>query len=140
MASKSCPAKTWGFLKTFLVYLLVETKKFFLSITIEPITFLNALGGGIAGGAQQVVNLQIKKICEQEFEFNQTICDNLNSGLYDEEQDAVQIRLNNFHLIGNYIQAPPPIVYTLFIGAISDRVGRKPLMLALETLGGPSFR
>ena len=106
-----------------------ETRDFLRSITIEPISFLFAFGNAIATGAQQVNNLQILKICQYELDYNSTICDNLGQDEWEDQQNEVQVRLNNFHLIGSHIHSPPPIIYALFIGAISDRFGRRPLML-----------
>ena len=107
---------------------------FFLSLSVEPIALLHTFGKSLANGAQQVANLEMEKICKFELEYNDTVCDNLNGGDWDDEQNEVQIRLNNFVMIGSYLQALPPILFTLVMGAISDRVGRKPLII-LPILG-----
>ena len=116
-------------LKNFPARILASTKVFLLGLTIEPLMFLNKFGDKIADGAQQVNNLQIQKICQYEFGYNETICGDLGNDAYDDIQNDVQVRLNNFHLLSNYIQSPPPILYTLFIGAISDRIGRRPMLI-----------
>ena len=108
--------------------------KYIKSISLEPAIFLLALALGLINGAQINLDLVIWKICNIELNFTKEICDNLSLDENNDYEIEVQKRLQNFEMVLEWIRSVPSFVYTLFIGALSDKFGRKPLIL-LPLLG-----
>ena len=67
------------------------------------------------------------KVCHLEFGHEESICQNLSE--HKSVQAQVQIRTNNFEMVGNYLSTIPAIVYSFFVGSLSDKYGRKPCIL-----------
>ncbi len=63
------------------------------------------------------------------FGHNDTACKDLNSFPNETIKDEVQVFSNNFDIKSQWFGAVPAIVYSVFAGALSDRYGRKPLMV-----------
>jgi len=57
------------------------------------------------------------------------ICENLGDDVNRDIQDDVQIRVNNFQTNSLWISSVPGIIYSLYAGPISDKLGRKPLLM-----------
>lgn len=71
----------------------------------------------------------VLKACAVSLGYNDTICDDLSGEGNDQVQDETQVHLNKFEIANQYISSVPAIIYSLFIGALSDKYGRKPLIL-----------
>ena len=55
--------------------------------------------------------------------YEEHICKNLTA--FTEIQNEVQIRTNNFEIVGKWLGWWPTIVYSFFVGSLSDEYGRK---------------
>ncbi|XP_059097126.1 lysosomal proton-coupled steroid conjugate and bile acid symporter SLC46A3-like [Tigriopus californicus] len=104
-------------------------KAFWNSITIEPMLFIYILGGATVTGAALNTNLLIRKICLADLHFNETVCDHLDLPENDDYENEVQLQVNNFQMIGQWIGAIPALILALFAGGLSDDIGRKPLLI-----------
>ena len=58
------------------------------NITVEPVMFLFFFSGSL--DSISLSQLKIVKSCKIDFGFNDTVCDNLVSGNFSEENDMVQ--------------------------------------------------
>ena len=96
-------------------------------ITLEPLTFCVQFGISLIMGAEVSTNMLLRKICVQELNYNETICDNLNksSDIFNE----VQKNGNNFLMVSGWIERTPGLVYALFAGSLADKFGYKPILL-----------
>ena len=109
-------------------------KEFLKTITLEPAAIPYAMGFGILNGAAIQTDLVIWKICHIQLNQTQEICDNLSADENSDIEFEVQRRLQDFEMITQWIKSAPTFVYAFFIGALSDRFGRKPIIL-LPMLG-----
>ena len=96
-------------------------------ITLEPVSFCLAFGIALIVGAEVSTNLLLRKICIQELNYTELICDNLNksSDIFNE----VQKRGNNFLMVSGWIESVPALVFSLFVGSLADKYGFKPFLL-----------
>ena len=96
-------------------------------ITLEPLCFCVSFGIALIMGAEVSTNMLLHKICVQELNYNETICDNLNksSDIFNE----VQKEGNNFLMVAGWIERTPGLVYALFAGSLADKFGYKPILL-----------
>ena len=100
-------------------------------ITLEPVIFLFAFGYSVFNKQLQT-NLLLWKVCHVELGHVESICDNLTA--HNEIQNKVQIRVNNFEIVGEWLSQWPSILYSFFAGSLSDSYGRKPCLI-LPILG-----
>ena len=107
----------------FATKMLQKLKK---HISLEPVIFLWAFGWSILNSAKVEKNLLIWKICHLELGYNETICNDLSSQSNTEIMEEVQIRLNNFEMVGQWLSSTPGVLYSFFVGSLSDDFGRKP--------------
>eukprot|EP00094_Tigriopus_californicus_P006556 TCALIF_06312-PA protein Name:"Similar to slc46a1 Proton-coupled folate transporter (Xenopus laevis)" AED:0.00 eAED:0.00 QI:52/1/1/1/0.8/1/6/0/439 len=103
---------------------------FWASITVEPAIFFLWVGLGILTGSEVETNFKLWKACSISLGYNDTICDDLSAEGNDHIQDETQVYLNKFEIVNQYISSTPVIIYSMFIGALSDKYGRKALILA----------
>ena len=103
--------------------MLKKLKKY---ISLEPVIFLWAFGWSILGSTKVEKNLLIWKICHLELEYNETICTDLTHENNSDIMAEVQIRLNNFEMVGTWLSSTPGVIYSFFIGSLSDDFGFKP--------------
>ena len=96
-------------------------------ITIEPVILLFAVAYSVLSSAQVQTNLLMWKICHLDMNYEDKICKNLSE--HEEIQNEVQIRTNNFEIVGRWIALWPSVVYSFFAGSLSDDYGRKPCMI-----------
>ena len=96
-------------------------------ITLEPVIFLFAFAYSIILSMQTQTNLLIWKVCTLENNHSEEVCGNLSS--FSDIQANVQIRVNNFELVQNILQQWPSVIYSFFVGSLSDEYGRKPCIL-----------
>ena len=114
---------------------------FFKSIKVEPIIFLNHLGTSLIG--VQTENLTLEKACKAgsvffgNKTFSDEICDNLTNGSFKYEQEYVQSVANRSESILLWLYLIPLLIFSLFVGAWSDIVGRK--VLIILSLTGSMF-
>ena len=102
---------------------------FLKTITIEPVIFLFIMGNYILLGSQIPTNILIYKICHIELNNTEEVCNNLGDESNKLVQDEVQILTNNFQMKGQWITSVPGILFSLYAGPLSDKFGRKPLMM-----------
>ena len=67
---------------------IATTKNIVRNITVEPVMFLYFFSGNL--DSISLSQLKIIKSCKHDFDFNDTVCDNLLGGNYTEENDMVQ--------------------------------------------------
>ncbi|KAK6626714.1 hypothetical protein RUM44_009190 [Polyplax serrata] len=99
-------------------------------ITVEPTMFLYMLAFMVTSVVEQA--FFIYKACRVDLGFPEEICKNLTQ--YKEKNKEVQVVVSTFHQNNDIASHLIPIVLALFIGAWSDRRGRK--LLLLLGLGG----
>ena len=96
-------------------------------ITLEPLSFCVSFGIALIMGAEVSTNMLLRKICVQQLNYTEWICDNLNksSDIFNE----IQKKGNNFLMVSGWIESAPALVYSLFVGSLADQFGFKPLLL-----------
>ena len=98
-------------------------------ITLEPGIFCILVGTFFVSGPEISTNLLLWKICHIKFGYNETVCDNLSADENNDIENEVQIAANNFKLSETFVIAAPGFIAAIFAGALSDRYGRKKLMI-----------
>uniref|UniRef100_V5I9A0 Proton-coupled folate transporter n=1 Tax=Anoplophora glabripennis TaxID=217634 RepID=V5I9A0_ANOGL len=99
-------------------------------ITVEPIMVLYMMAFMTTTVIEQ--SFFVYKACTVNHGYNNTICENINEKQYENITKEVQVTVSTFHLWNNVAGHGVPIILALFIGAWSDRRGRKlPLLLGL---------
>ena len=112
------------------------------TITIEPVIFLFIVGTYILMGSQIPTNILIYKICHIELNYTEEVCEHLGDDSNRDTEEEVQVLVNNFQMKANWIVAVPGIFFSLYAGPLSDRFGRKPVLMipilgtALQAFGG----
>ncbi|KAF5293911.1 hypothetical protein FQA39_LY13616 [Lamprigera yunnana] len=102
-------------------------------ITIEPLLCCYLMATILCGPA--LTNLEFEKSCKANEGFNDTICDAILSGTYEEqnftkENNIVQQNMITMHSWQSPLQSVMPIILVLFLGSYSDRHKiRKPFLL-----------
>jgi hypothetical protein len=91
-------------------------KIIFSSITLEPALLLMQLGRFILEGAQIQTDLLLWKICHLEMNYSSEICSNLTLDEYDNINNIVQERANDFLMISEWLISGPALVFSLFAG------------------------
>ncbi|XP_038074989.1 proton-coupled folate transporter-like [Patiria miniata] len=98
------------------------------SVTVEPVLFLFMMSLFMMLTTNQL--LFIKKVCASHFD--ETICSNLSA--FKDEEDVVQTEASHWILFFSICTNVPGAFMSMFLGATSDRVGRKYIM-CLPPLG-----
>lgn len=99
-------------------------------ITVEPTMILYMMAFMITSVVEQ--SFYIFKACTVNHGFNSTICHNINEPEYKNITKEVQTTVTKFHILNNIAGHLVPIVLAFFIGAWSDKRGRKsPLLIGL---------
>lgn len=96
------------------------------NLTLEPVMLLDGLSYSIMIVA--VENLQMDKICLVNLNYTQEVCGNLSA--YPEENLEHQKAFSVFGMWYGVLTAILPLFFVLFVGAWSDKYGRKPPLLA----------
>ena len=78
--------------------------------------FFITFGGTIERGAQITTNLLIDKICHGELNYPDDICANLTNDGFEDFNDEVQKKVNNFLMVSEWIGRTPAFVYSFFGG------------------------
>lgn len=98
------------------------------SISVEPVFLLD--GFAFSNMVVHVESLQFDKICKVDLNYTEEICKNFDS--YPEEEHEYNVKVSNFKRNDGAITSVIPLFFILFIGAWSDKYGRKvPLCLTL---------
>lgn len=98
-------------------------------ITAEPTVFFLAIGNSLENGARITTDLLINKICHFELNYDETVCANLTNEGFENYNDEVQSKVNNFLLVSQWIGQPPTLIYSFFAGSLLDYYGCKPFIL-----------
>ncbi|XP_047495386.1 proton-coupled folate transporter-like isoform X1 [Penaeus chinensis] len=97
-------------------------------VAVEPVMLLDGLGFSIM--IVYVENLQMDKICRVNLNYTEEVCENLSH--YPEENLKLQQSFSMFGMYNGIIMAFIPLFFILFMGAWSDKYGRKvPLVIAI---------
>ena len=72
-------------------------------ITLEPIVFLVQFGRFGLEGAQIQTDLLLDKICRSELNYPESICGNLTLDEYNDINNEVQTRANDFLMISEWL-------------------------------------
>ncbi|XP_017786230.1 PREDICTED: proton-coupled folate transporter [Nicrophorus vespilloides] len=112
------PVKQW-------LLLVVEWVRL---ISVEPTMMLYMMAFMLTSVVEQA--LFVDKACRSNHNFTAEICDNLNA--YEDQKKIVQVTVSEFHQWNDIAGHVVPIFLALFMGAWSDKRGRKiPLLLGL---------
>lgn len=93
------------------------------NVTVEPALLLFSCGHVI--DSIYIPQIQIDKICSLMLNFSTEICENLDSGSFDEEEDAVQKIASRFNVYQHWVEYLPALVSMLLLGAWGDTRDRK---------------
>lgn len=106
----------------------LRVERWYHKITVEPSMFLYMMAFMLTSVVEQVFFLY--KACTVNHGYSHDVCINIEN--YQDIKKEVQITTSNFHMWNNIAMYAVPIVLALFLGAWSDRRGRKlPLILGL---------
>ena len=72
-------------------------------LTVEPTVFFLAIGCQVEKGAQITTDLLIDKICHFELNYDESVCANLTYEGFEDINDEVQAKVNNFLLVSQWI-------------------------------------
>ncbi|XP_047481356.1 uncharacterized protein LOC125033695 [Penaeus chinensis] len=121
LLKRTRPAKEGPARQTFL--------QFLSNVTVEPALLLFSCGHVI--DSIYIPQIQIDKICSLMLNFSAEICENLDSGSFDEEEDAVQKIASRFNVYQHWVEYLPALVSMLLLGAWGDTRDRKlPLIVS----------
>ena len=65
------------------------------------------------------------KSCKNDFGYNDTVCYNLDSEEYHDQNVEVSIEFNHFNVYTTWISSIFPIFFSFYLGAWADLFGRK---------------
>ncbi|KAK7078452.1 hypothetical protein SK128_014708, partial [Halocaridina rubra] len=112
---------------TLLWAIWFKLRLIFSSISLEPVMLVDGLGYSVM--IVFVENLQMDKICRVNLNFTREVCENISS--YPEQNLQLQQKFSVFGMYNGIILAFLPLFFILFMGAWSDKYGRKiPLLIA----------
>ncbi|XP_045764914.1 solute carrier family 46 member 3-like isoform X1 [Maniola jurtina] len=106
------------------------------SITVEPVLITYVVPGVLARLATQ--NLNLDKACRVNLQYGDKVCDALiakEGTLYQQEELAIQELIAPMEAWKNFILTAIPSLLILFIGAWSDRTGRRKICILLPIVG-----
>ncbi|KAG5890946.1 hypothetical protein JTB14_019883 [Gonioctena quinquepunctata] len=99
-------------------------------ITVEPTMVLYMMAFMTTSVVEQ--SFYVYKACRVNHGYNETICDNINDKKFENITKDVQLTTATFHIWNNIAGHTAPIVLAFFMGAWSDKRGRKiPLLIGL---------
>ena len=99
--------------------------EFFSEVVVEPI-----LAGYMTVYIILVftsTELYREKACRVDLNYTMEICSNMKN--HKDIQAEVQMYVSSVQAYNGVLQSLPSIVFTLILGSLSDRYGRKPLIL-----------
>lgn len=114
-----------------------KLKIIFCNITVEPILVFYVLPSVMSSLAMQ--NLNLEKACRVNYRFDEEICDALSarnkSGYTEADEQAVQKLVATINAYKNVIQSIVPSFLLIFLGAWSDKHGRRKPCIMMPLLG-----
>ena len=72
--------------------------------------------------------LALAKACQNELGHSEHVCSDLHN--HTDIEILVQKRVNMFEMYGDIMCQVPTVIYAILAGSLSDKFGRKPLMIA----------
>ncbi|KAL3272941.1 hypothetical protein HHI36_014399 [Cryptolaemus montrouzieri] len=112
----------WSFRSKILYYLNF--------ITVEPTLYLYMMAFMITTVLENA--FFVDKACRVNHKFNSSVCDDISNQKYSDLNKEVQITVSNFNFMNDIAGHSGQIILALFMGAWSDKRGRKmPLLLGL---------
>ncbi|CAH0727981.1 unnamed protein product, partial [Brenthis ino] len=106
------------------------------NITVEPIMACYIMPSILASLATQ--NLNLEKVCRVNLNYSEEICDALKSRqttnftVYEEQ---VQMYTAEIQAWKNVVQTAIPVMIILFVGAWSDKTGRRKICILMPIVG-----
>ena len=95
------------------------------SVVLEPVAFLLMMFVGLIMLTSQ--ELYLMKACKVNLNYTEAECDNIND--HSEVQIATQRYVSQIQAYNGALQSVPGIILAFFTGPLSDRFGRKPLIV-----------
>ena len=96
------------------------------SFTIEFAVMFSKMSHGVVGVLR--TELAIAKVCQNELGHTEHVCTDLHN--HTDIEILVQKRVNMFEMQGDMMAQVPTLIYAILAGSLSDKFGRKPLMVA----------
>ncbi|XP_053602861.1 proton-coupled folate transporter-like [Plodia interpunctella] len=106
------------------------------NITVEPIMACYVMPSVLASLATQ--NLNLEKACRVNLNFSTEVCDALNlrqTENYTEYETQVQTLTASVQAWKNVVQTAIPVLLILFVGAWSDKTGKRKACIMLPIVG-----
>ncbi|CAL4141850.1 unnamed protein product [Meganyctiphanes norvegica] len=100
-----------------------KIKDFIKATQIEPVLFLFGFTSGLE--SVFITNLIIDKVCEVQCEYEKVICENLDSGQYEEEQNKVQRLTAIYGMERHFTEYLPAVVTVFLLAALGTSRGLK---------------
>jgi len=104
---------------------LDQIRRNWILFVVKPVMIFYGLQYAVQGAA--TTQLWLERSCKVDFNYNDTICKNINDPEWEDYQNNVQQQVTEYSIVGTYINGVPPIIIGLYIGPLSDR-SRKLLM------------
>ncbi|KAM3961885.1 proton-coupled folate transporter-like [Aphomia sociella] len=122
--------------KTKKISISERLKKIKANITVEPIMACYVMPSVLASLATQ--NLNLEKACRVNLNFSAEVCDALAMRAtenYTEQETEVQTLTASVQAWKNIVQTAIPVILILFIGAWSDRTGKRKACILMPIVG-----
>lgn len=106
------------------------------NVTVEPVLALFVMPSVLAIMATQ--NLNLDKACRVNLEFGDSVCNDLRLRKRDNhtfEEDEVQKLIASVQAWKSVVHTAIPILLMLFIGAWSDKTGKRKICMLMPILG-----
>lgn len=94
---------------------------FLETVSVEPVMLVD--GACKEAMLLFIENVQLNKICSVKLGFSEEVCGNLTA--YPEHSVSVQREFSMFAFYNSIIMSVLPLIYVLFMGAWSDKYGRR---------------
>ncbi|XP_065159331.1 probable peptidoglycan muropeptide transporter SLC46 [Atheta coriaria] len=108
----------------------IRVRKLFSLITVEPTMILYMMAFMTTSVVEQA--LFVDKACRVNHNYTKEICDDIANPKYKDINKEVQVTVSEFHQWNDIAGHVIPIILAFFVGAWSDKRGRKiPLLLGL---------
>ncbi|CAK1553443.1 unnamed protein product [Leptosia nina] len=105
------------------------------NITLEPVLITYVIPGSLSRLATQ--NLNLDKACRVNLNYGDTICDALiaREGSYQDEELELQTLVSSMEVWKNILLTAIPSFLILFLGAWSDRTGKRKICVLMPIVG-----
>ncbi|CAF4755551.1 unnamed protein product [Pieris macdunnoughi] len=132
MASEEAPLKTKDIKKKTLRERIADIRE---NITLEPVLITYVIPGSLSRLATQ--NLNLDKACRVNLNFGDDVCNALiaREGSYQTEELEVQRLVSSMEVWKNILLTAIPSFLILFLGAWSDRTGKRKICVLMPIVG-----